>query len=287
MQLRFIRFGLVQIMALSLFCGAAIGRADSDGSRGQFVTHPAFHSKYLKVDRDIRVWLPPGYDADKKRRYAVFYLHDGQNLFKGGPSFIPNQAWNADTTAAELIEAKKISPVILVGIDNAGRERIAEYTPTEIKKYPGSGKGDLYGKMIVEELKPFIDTHYRTLKDARNTALGGSSLGGLVTLSIGLAYPKTFGKLAILSPSVWWDDMYICRQVEKLSARPNLKLWLDIGTKEGDGAVEPARKLRAALVAKGWKVGADLRYMEAEGAEHNERAWAARFPEVLTFFFGH
>ena len=99
------------------------------------------------------------------------------------------------------------------------------------------------------------------------------------------AISKTFGKLAILSPSVWWDDLYVCRQVEKLASRPMLKIWLDIGVKEGEDAVEPARKLRAALVAKGWKEAGDLRYVESEGAEHNERAWAARFPEVLTYLF--
>ena len=277
---------LIPLLAICLACHSAHCRADTDKAHGQFVTHQAFHSKYLKADRDIRVWLPPGYDTDTKRRYPVFYLHDGQNLYKGGPSFIPNQAWNVDVAAEQLIESHRIHPLILVGIDNAGRERINEYTPSETARFPGSGKGDLYGKMLVEELKPFIDSHYRTLKDAKNTALGGSSLGGLISLSIGMNYPKTFGKLAILSPSVWWDDLIICRQVDKPANRPPLKLWVDIGVKEGEGAVGPARKIRAALIAKGWKEGGDLRYIEAEGAEHNERAWAARFPEVLTYLFG-
>jgi predicted alpha/beta superfamily hydrolase len=252
---------------------------------GQFVAHSKFHSKYLKMDRDIRVWLPPGYDRETRRRYPVFYLHDGQNLYKGGPSFIPGQAWNADTTALDLISSHQIYPVILVGIDNAGRDRINEYTPTEITKYPGSGRGLDYGKMLVEELKPFIDSHYRTLKDAKNTGLGGSSLGGLISLYLGLTYPKTFGKLAVMSPSVWWDENYICRMVKGLSKRGHLKIWLDIGNKEGDEAVSGARSLHATLIQAGWKDGVDLRYVEGEAAAHNERAWSDRFPDVLRFLF--
>jgi predicted alpha/beta superfamily hydrolase len=277
---------LAWLPALLLMLAATISRAQPDPARGYFVTYPAFHSAHLKADRDIRIWLPPGYDAEKSRRYPVFYLHDAQNLYKGGPSFIPNQAWNADTIAADLIKSKRIQPLILVGIDNAGRDRMAEYTPTEMSRYPGSGKGGHYGSMIVEELKPFIDSHFRTLKDAQNTALGGSSLGGLISLAIALQYPKTFGKLAILSPSVWWDDGVICRRVEKLTDRPQTRLWLDIGTKEGVDAVEPARRLHTVLLSRGWKDGSNLHYVETEGAEHNEKAWAARFPEVMTFLFG-
>ena len=253
---------------------------------GQFITHHGFHSKHLKQDRDIRVWLPPGYDEEPRRRYPVLYLHDGQNLYKGGPSFIPGQAWNADTTALDLIGSHQIGSIILVGIDNAGLDRINEYTPTEIAKYPGSGKGAEYGRMLVEELKPFIDSHYRTLKDARNTGLGGSSLGGLISLYLGLTFPNVFGKVAVMSPSVWWDDNYICRLAKRLGRRPNLKIWLDIGTREGDAAVTGARDLHSTLLQVGWKDGVDLRYAEGEGAAHNERAWSDRLPDVLRFLFG-
>ena len=138
----------------------------------------------------------------------------------------------------------------------------------------------------MEELKPFVDSHYRTLKDARNTALGGSSLGGLISLHLGLSYPKTFGKLAVLSPSIWWDDSVILHRVEKMTTHPKLKIWLDMGSKEGDGMLMPARKLQAVLLEKGWKENADLHYFEAEGAGHNEKAWSERFPMALKFLFG-
>ena len=276
---------ILAVLALACVSNSGLAQAPTPQSSNEIMTFPGFHSQFLKPDRTIRIWLPPGYHSEKRRRYPVFYLHDGQNLFKGGPSFIPNQAWNVDTAALELIAKGEIVPIILVGIDNAGGERLNEYTPTENVKFKGSGKGDNYGNFLVKELKPFVDSHYRTLKDARNTALGGSSLGGLISLHLGLSYPKTFGKLAVLSPSIWWDDRVILHRVEKMTTHPKLKIWLDMGTKEGEGMLLPARKLQAVLLVKGWKEDGDLQYFEAEGAGHNEKAWSERFPSVLKFLF--
>jgi predicted alpha/beta superfamily hydrolase len=258
---------------------------------GEFRTHKNFHSRFLPTDRDILVYLPPGYDANKKQRYAVLYLHDGQNLFDGATSFIKGSEWQVDETAQALTEAKAIKPLIIVGIYNTGRERIDEYTPTADRAHQMGGKGDLYGRMIVEELKPFIDSQYRTLRGAENTGLGGSSLGALVSLYLALKYPQTFGLVAVVSPSIWWDNRMILRTVEALSKKPRLRIWLDTGTKEGGNRVEEekttknARLLRDALLAKGWKEGADLKYFEVEGGEHNERAWAARVEPMLRFLF--
>lgn len=255
---------------------------------GEFRTHRNFHSRFLPVDRDILVYLPPGYGTTKRRRYPVLYLHDGQNLFDGATSFIKGAEWQVDETAQALIAAHAIRPLIIVGIYNAGRDRIAEYTPTADARH-GGGKADLYGRLLVEELKPFIDAEYRTLKDAQHTGLGGSSLGGLVSLHLALKYPQVFGRVAVVSPSVWWDNKMLLREVEALKKREELRIWLDIGTKEGGTEAEEsrsnARQLRDALVAKGWKENSDLKYYEAEGAEHNERAWAQRVAPMLRFLF--
>lgn len=277
---------VLAVLAFACISNSGLAQAPTPQTSNEILTFPGFHSQNLKPDRTIRIWLPPGYYSKNKKRYPVFYLHDGQNLFKGGPSFIPNQAWNVDTAALALIAKGEIAPIIIVGIDNAAGERLNEYTPTENPKFKGSGNGDKYGKFLVEELKPFVDSHYRTLKDARNTALGGSSLGGLISLHLGLSYPKTFGKLAVLSPSIWWDDSVILHRVQKMTTRPKLKIWLDMGTKEGDGMLMPARKLQSIFLVKGWKENADLHYFEAEGAGHNEKAWSERFPIVLKFLFG-
>jgi predicted alpha/beta superfamily hydrolase len=258
---------------------------------GEFRMHKSFHSRFLPSDRDVLVYLPPGYEQNRKQRYPVFYLHDGQNLFDGATAFIKGAEWQVDETAQALIKSKAIAPVIIVGIYNAGKDRVDEYTPTPDAGHKMGGKADLYGRMLVEELKPFIDSEYRTLKDAKNTGLGGSSLGGLVSLHLALKYLRTFGRVAVVSPSVWWDNKEILREVAALGATPRLRIWLDTGTKEGGNKEEyeettrNGRLLRDALLSKGWKAGRDLRYLEAEGAEHNERAWAQRVDPMLRFLF--
>lgn len=252
---------------------------------GDFRAHAKFHSKFLPTDRDVLVYLPPGYERENGRRYPVLYLHDGQNLFDGATSFIPGQDWRVDETAQSLIESKTIEPVIIVGVYNTGNERVDEYTPSADPRIKMGGKAWLYGRLLVEELKPFIDWHYRTKADARNTGLGGSSLGGLVTMYLGLHYPGVFGKLAVVSPSVWWDNRRILGDVAAFHSTQHARIWLDMGTAEGRNAASDARRLRDALVAKGWKINADLKYFEAKGAKHTESAWAERVDPMLRFLF--
>ena len=258
---------------------------------GDIRVHKDFQSKILNNSRDIIVYLPPGYKEQAKRRYPVFYMHDGQNLFDGATSFINGQEWRADETAQSLIEAQQIKPVIIVGIYNAGKERINEYTPEQDLKYKAGGQADLYGRMLVEELKPFIDQNYRTLKTAKDTGLGGSSLGGIVSLYVGLKYRNVFNRLAVISPSVWFADKQILRFVESQPYSPKVRIWLDIGTKESSkpeeasNAVSDTRLLKDALTKKGWKLEQQLRYVEDAGAEHNERAWASRLSSILQFLF--
>jgi len=273
-----------------LFIGTAVAQQPHTLT-GDIRFHKAFHSNILNNNRDVIVYLPPVYEAHKEKRYSVLYLHDGQNLFDGATSFIPGQEWRVDETAQSLIAAGKVEPLIIVGIYNTGKDRVDEYTPAPDAKYKIGGKADLYGRMLVEELKPFIDANYRTLSDARHTGLGGSSLGGLVSLYLGLKYSDVFGLLAVVSPSVWWANNYIVKYVEAERKRPPVRIWLDIGTREGSNAeaaqktVVDARLLKEALIRKGWKPGKDLSYFEADGAEHNERAWAARVESILEFLF--
>jgi predicted alpha/beta superfamily hydrolase len=250
---------------------------------GNFRKHPAFRSRFLPSPHDLIVYLPPGYDAEPARRYPVLYLHDGQNLFDASTSF--SGEWQVDEAAEALIGAGEIEPLIIVGIYNAGAYRIDEYTPTRDRAKRAGGKAKLYGRMLVEELKPFIDSEYRTLADPANTALGGSSLGGLVSLYLGLLYSGIFWRLAILSPSVWWDNRFIVRRVRALATKPPSRIWLSTGTAEGDGVVDAARRVRDSLLAKGWLPDQDLAYREIEGGQHHESAWAAIVPEVLRFLF--
>ena len=248
--------------------------------------HPRFASGYLSTRRDVIVYLPPGYGA-AGARFPVLYLQDGQNLFDPATAF-GGRDWRASDTADSLIRRGAIEPLILVGIYNTGVRRISEYTPTRDRRLRKGGKGDRYAEMLVRELKPFIDHEYRTRKSAEHTGVGGSSLGALVSLQAGLLYPRVFGKLAILSPSVWWDERSILTIVRSYRFPQRPRIWLDAGTAEGgngQAVIEDLRLLRAALVEKGWSEGADLRYSEIAGAEHNESAWGSRLGSVLEYLY--
>ena len=250
---------------------------------GDFRTHDDFHSRHLEQNHTLIVLRPPGYDDDPNRRYPVLYLHDGQNIFDQATSV--GEEWRVDETALGLITAGAIEPLIIVGIYNTGEHRIDEYTPTADAEKKHGGKADQYGRMLIEEIKPFIDREYRTRPDAASTGLGGSSLGGLLTIHLGIRHPEVFGKLAALSASVWWDGKVILREIGELPGKLPLRIWLDAGTQEGAEVIADSRALRDSLVAKGWVEGQDLVYIEAEGAQHDEASWGSRIDSVLKFLF--
>ncbi len=273
--------------------------APTPSTRSQNVRlHEYFQPKTL-LQRTISVYLPPGY-SKSTQRYPVLYLHDGQNIFDDSTS--ASGEWYADEIADTLIKSKKLPPYIIVGISTRGEDRMNEYTPVAMRRYDGlgrpeelGGKGSLHAQMIVEEIKPFIDSTYRTLKDRANTALGGSSLGGLMTMYTGIAYPQVFGRLMIMSPSVWWANNWILAAVKQnltdslaTSLRAaDTRIWLDIGDAEGKESVEGARALKNLLIEKGWKIGTNLSFMEAKNAAHNEAAWSERLEPALTFLLGN
>jgi predicted alpha/beta superfamily hydrolase len=250
--------------------------------------HREFRSSALPDPHDVLVYLPPGYEEDRRRRYPVFYLQDGQNVFDGETAFVYGQEWGVDESAEAMIREGRMKPVIIVAIHHAGVNRIDEYTPTKDKRSQRGGRAYLYGRMLLRDLKPFIDATYRTLPERRHTGIGGSSLGGLVSLYLGLKHPEIFGKLAVMSPSVWWDNRAILRMVAAFEGAHRPTVWLDVGTQEGGAPrsmLRDTRQLRDALISKGWRLGRNLEYFEAIGADHSERAWARRVPMMLRYLF--
>jgi predicted alpha/beta superfamily hydrolase len=244
----------------------------------------SFHSAILPDDRIVSVYLPPQYHSEPERRFPVFYLHDGQNLMDPQTSYVAGHTWRAGETADRMNLAGRAEPLILVGIGNTGFRRMAEYTPTRDYRL-GGGEGHAYGRLLTEELKPCIDKAFRTLPQASATGLGGSSLGGLITLYLGLEFPNVFRRLAVLSPSVWWNQRSILSFVTEAKPRPDLRIWLDIGTAEGTRHVRDTELLQHRLIQQGWRLGVDLKFEKVSGGMHNEDAWADRFDRVLEFLF--
>jgi predicted alpha/beta superfamily hydrolase len=252
-------------------------------SSGQLRKHEKFRSRFLRNKRDLIVYTPPGYDGQPARRFPVLYLQDGQNLFDGATSFIPGQDWHVGQTADYSIQAGAVAPLIIVGMYNT-KARVREYTPTHVPKL-GGGRADRYAKFLLEEVKPFIDREYRALSGPQYTGIGGSSLGGLVSLYLGLKHSRIFGKIAALSPSVWWNQHVIHRFARTATVEPRPRIWLDIGTREGPRIVQEVEKFCDLLLEKGWQLERDLHYERVEGAEHNEAAWAQRVGPFLQFLY--
>ena len=228
-------------------------------------------------DRKVIAYLPPGYEEEAERSYPILYMQDGQNLFG-------ETGWRMAESADAAIEAGEVEPLIIVGIASARERRIAEYTPTMDWKL-GGGEADRYGRLLLEEVAPFLSANYRVRQGAANTGLGGSSMGGLAALYLGLKHDEIFGKLAILSPSVWWNHRAILDIVSgmTLKGRGRPRTWLDVGDAEGRRAVTDVDLLARRLRTRGWR--ADLRYERAEGGTHDEAAWAQRVRPMLRFLF--
>src|SRR5216684_532585 len=272
---------------IDMFSDASVFGMAKHTLTGNIKRHRGFPSKVLGNRRDVLVYLPPGYRRFSRRRYPVLYLHDGQNVFDAATSFSGIE-WGVDETAERLIRKKLIEPLIIVAVANLGEERIHEYAPTpgvietKAKRRKRSrGLAREYGRFLIEELKPYIDKRYRTKREAEFTGLGGSSLGGLVTLAMGILFPQVFTRLVVMSPSIWWDDFAVYRLVDTIEQKPPLKIWLDTGTAEAGW--EQARELRDRLIEKGWRPNVDLSYLEVEGADHSEAAWATRVDAALRF----
>lgn len=249
---------------------------------GDIRLHKKFQSRILGNERTIVVYLPPGYEHSADARYPVLYMQDGQNLFDEGTSYAGVE-WKLDEAAQMLISEGKIKPIIIVGIYNTP-DRTAEFTP------PPWGRAGLYGRFIVEELKPFVDRTYRTLPDRANAAIGGSSLGALATLFIAKANKDVFSQIAILTPFLRIDGKPVVDSPVDVGALKNTRVWLDMGPSPaknypGDDPLGDARGLVKQFDAAGLKRDVDYRYVEVPDGEHSESSWQLRAPQVLMFLF--
>ncbi|SEK50822.1 Predicted hydrolase of the alpha/beta superfamily [Roseateles sp. YR242] len=233
--------------------------------------------------RSVQVWLPPGYERQPDQRYPVLYLHDGQNVFDAAAA---GAEWGMDETAQSLVVEGRIQPLIIVAVAS-GPKRVDDYTATRIDRdgLPQGGKAADYARFLIGTVKPEIDKRYRTLPDAGHTAVGGSGLGGNMSLWLALHRDDIFGGALVVSPALWWDNEFPLRDLVKTPlglTQPRPKLWLDMGTGEGDAAIKQLRNLRGTLLNRGWNRN-DINYLEANGGTHDEASWAARVAPMLIF----
>jgi predicted alpha/beta superfamily hydrolase len=230
----------------------------------------------LHTQKKIWIYLPKGY-KDSDKQYPVIYMHDAQNLFDSKTSF--SGEWNIDETL-DSISAK----VIVVGIEHGNDKRIDELTPFPNAKY-GGGKADSYLEFIVNTLKPHIDKTYRTKLNGKNTAIAGSSLGGLVSYYAALKYPKVFGKAAVFSPSFWYsDDIY--KMTEK-TKKIKTKLYFMCGDSESkdDDVVADMEKMYNLVSEKRCDCLKLSKKIVVKGGQHNEKLWRTQFLNAYLWLF--
>jgi predicted alpha/beta superfamily hydrolase len=251
-----------------------------------------FRSRIFRNTRFLRVWLPPGYDDDENqaKQYSVLYLNDGQNLFESISSF-SGVEWQVDETADRLIHEGAVAPMIIVGIDNAGKDRFREYMPhRSMQPMMLRVQGRHYPDFLMKEVMPFMERNYRIATGPENTGLGGSSLGALIALYTAIVRPGVIGRLLIESPSLWVSNRQVIKESRTTRIWPE-RVFLAVGTAEAGNAersrtvVDDVREL-AAIVRRAVLSEKRLKLVIKDGAGHNESAWAERFPEALQFLFG-
>ena len=210
----------------------------------------------------------------------LLLLHDGQNLFTDGRAHVPDSPWRIAEIVDELVEQSRIPPLVVAGIDHARDGRIDEFTPTMADRV-GAGGAPLYGRFVMDEVVPWLAREYGVRTDPEGVTMGGSSLGGLVTLAIARQFPGRIGRLLLMSPSVWWDSRVMLRRLDRVALSPRPRVWLDAGRREGARVITDARALRDVLI---WQTSA-LRYYEDPDGRHSEADWARRLPLALSWLY--
>jgi predicted alpha/beta superfamily hydrolase len=251
-----------------------------------------FRSRIFRNTRMLRIWLPPDYNHSENhnRHYPVFYLNDGQNLFDPATAYV-GVDWQAGRTADRLFHEGKIPPIILVGIDNAQKDRAREYLPYRSLHPPIlRPQGKRYPDFLIHEVVPFVGERYRIAKVPADTGLGGSSLGAIISLFTAIDRPGVFGRLLLESPSLFISNRQLLRRSRAFRGWP-AKVFMAIGTREAGSdhrdreTIENVRELEHILRRAGLRNDRLLVKID-EGAIHNEGDWAKRFPEALAFLFG-
>lgn len=232
-----------------------------------------FSSQILGNSRSIRIYLPPSYFENTLKSYPVIYMHDGQNLFESSTSAFGVE-WEVDETVDALVAQGRMGEAVIVGVDNAGANRINEYTMTPDPTYGGGG-GAQYLDFMEQELMPWIETNYRVRTGAENTTIMGSSLGGLISFCASWNRPDVFGTAVCMSSSFWWDGDGIVSGVETYTGPfVDARFYIDIGA--GESMVSQTNRMRDALEDLGYQHNDNLWHYYDQTGSHNEASWRDR-----------
>ncbi|HEX8275703.1 MAG TPA: alpha/beta hydrolase-fold protein [Longimicrobiaceae bacterium] len=277
--------------ALALAC-AAPARAQGDAPRPHTaspsvsVLDTAFAMPQLGRTRRVWIYLPPGYAASRAR-YPVIYMQDGQNVFDAATSYAGE--WGVDE-ALDSLRAAGDPGAIVVAVDNGQQLRIAEYSPWKHPQH-GGGEGDAYADFLALTLKPWIDRRFRTRPDRESTAVMGSSMGGLISLHAALRHPRTFGRVGVFSPSLWFSPAVYAAASGARRLRERPRIYFVSGGREGPPedpgiVVRDQQRMVDTLAAAGFRVGSDVLAAAPADGQHSEWFWRREFPAAYRWLFG-
>jgi predicted alpha/beta superfamily hydrolase len=239
-----------------------------------------FNIPQLGTTRAIHILLPHDYEQNTEKRYPVLYMQDGQNLYGEGSDY---GNWEIDKRLSLLGKQDK-SDVIIVAIDHGDKDRFKEYSPYTVEK-KGKGMGMKYANFIVRTLKPYIDKNYRTKPEAQFTGIGGSSMGGLISLYAGLMYPETIGRLMVFSPSLWVSTK-IYFDITEFFSPVNTKIYLYGGGKEGATMIPSVKKIKDTIESQHWSTDkVDVKLALDSRGEHKEKRWGQEFSKAIEWLF--
>jgi len=244
------------------------------------VVSEKFEIPQLGKTRKVYILLPHDYDQNLDKHYPVLYMQDAQNLFGKGSNY---GNWEIDKRLS-LLTKKELGDVIVVAIEHGEEDRFNEYSPYTVEK-KGKGLGMKYANFIVRKLKPFIDANYRTKTERKFTGIGGSSMGGLISIYAGLMYPEAIGRLMVLSPALWVSPKIYFDAIEFFNPM-DTKIYLYGGGKESAAMIPNVKKMKETIESQGWDAEKiQIKLSTDPKGEHNEKRWGQEFPKAIEWLF--
>ncbi|MDU0354582.1 alpha/beta hydrolase-fold protein [Paraglaciecola aquimarina] len=273
-------YTLFVLLALAGFVSACSEpEKQASASKNVHVLPYQFAMPGLDRQRTVRLYLPPSYEKSHEKNYPVIYMHDGQNLFDQLTAYAGE--WQIDEALDKLAIEQGLE-FIVVGIDNGGEARMNELSPWPNERF-GVAQGQEYMDFIVEVVKPYIDTNFRTESDRLNTAIMGSSMGGLISHYAVHQYPDVFSKAGIFSPSYWYSqDVYAFTKFKK--AKLDARLYVMFGDNEGNGMIADSDTMQRQLKQQGHP-RQNMLFKRVAGGKHNEALWGSEFVEAVKWLF--